>query len=211
MIALERVGMRYGDVPVLEDFTLHVDRGERLALLGPSGCGKSTVLRLVAGLEVPRKGRVLLRGVTVSEEGEVLIPPEKRGVGMLFQDLALWPHMSVEENVGFALKIAKVPPAERRERVAELLEMTGLTGLGGRMPSQLSGGQRQRVALARALAPRPDILLLDEPLSGLDEPLAERLGREIVALQERLGFTMVHVTHNRREAKRMATRTVVLK
>ena len=211
MIVLERVGMGYGDVPVLEDFTLHVDRGERLALLGPSGCGKSTVLRLVAGLEVPRKGRVLLRGVTVSEEGEVLVPPEKRGVGMLFQDLALWPHMSVEENVGFALKIAKVPPAERRERVAELLEMTGLTGLGGRMPSQLSGGQRQRVALARALAPRPDILLLDEPLSGLDEPLAERLGREIVALQERLGFTMVHVTHNRREAQEMATRTVVLK
>jgi iron(III) transport system ATP-binding protein len=210
VIVLERVRKSYGATSVLEDFSLAVEKGERLVLLGPSGCGKTTVLRLIAGLETPDGGRVLLRGAVASEAGRLTIPPQNRGVGMVFQDLALWPHMSVEENVGFALKIAGMPAAERKERVAKLLETTGLAGLGGRMPSQLSGGQRQRVALARALAPEPDILLLDEPLSSLDEALSARLRRQILSLHERLGFTLVHVTHDRREAEELATRTVTL-
>ncbi|WP_456452961.1 ABC transporter ATP-binding protein [Hydrogenimonas sp.] len=208
MIALRRVTKRYGDVPVLKSFDLEVHKGERLAILGPSGCGKSTLLRLIAGLEVPDEGEVWLRGVKVSEGGRLLVPPEKRGVGMLFQELALWPHMSVAENVAFPLEMAGVPKEARRQKVAELLRTVGLEGLENRYPDALSGGQRQRVALARALAPNPDILLLDEPLSSLDEPLAARLRREISALQARLGFTMVLVTHNDAEAGEMADRIV---
>ena len=211
MIALRRVSKRYGETPVLKDFDLVVHKGERLAILGPSGCGKSTLLRLIAGLEVPDGGEVWLRGVKVSEAGRLLVPPEKRGVGMLFQELALWPHMTVAQNVAFPLEMAGVPKEARRQKVAELLRTVGLEGLERRYPDALSGGQRQRVALARALAPNPDILLLDEPLSSLDEPLAARLRREIVALQARLGFTTVLVTHDEAEAAEVAHRCVRLR
>ncbi len=211
MIALRRIGKRFGERRILEDVSLEIASGERLALVGPSGSGKTTLLRLIAGLDAPDTGTVEIGGVPVSRDGKILVGPEKRGVGMVFQDLALWPHMRVEENIGFGMQMRKVPKAERRRRVAELLEMTGLAGFGRRYPSELSGGERQRVALARALALRPDILLTDEPFSGLDETLRHRLTGEVVALQERLGFTLVHVTHDRTEAAAISTRTVRLK
>ena len=193
----------FGEGPVLAGVDLAVAAGERLVVVGPSGGGKTTLLRLAAGLDAPDAGAVLL-------EGRIVVPPGERGVGMVFQELALWPHMTVRENVAFPLRARRVPRAERERRVAELLELVGLPGLADRRPAQLSGGQRQRVALARALAPAPRLLLLDEPFSSLDPELARRLRGDLVALQERLGFTLVHVTHDRGEAAELATRVARL-
>ena len=208
LLALEDVRVTFSRRVALDGVSLAVEVGERLVLLGPSGSGKTTVLRLLAGLAVPDRGRVLLEGRLAAADGQLLIPPEARGLGMVFQDLALWSHLTVAGNLELGLRARGVPRAERRRRVRAMLELVELGELAGARPGELSGGQQQRVALARALVLEPRALLLDEPLSSLDLELARRLRREILALQERLGFTLVHVTHDPEEASEIATRTV---
>ena len=205
MIRLEDVTKRFGDVSAVDGVSLCVDRGEVVALLGPSGCGKTTLLRLVAGFERPDAGTV--------ETGERLVagprtwvPPEQRRVGMVFQDYALFPHLTVAENVGFGLA-----RRARERRVADLLEVVGLTGLGARFTHELSGGQQQRVALARALAPSPDLMLLDEPWSNVDPSLRESLRAEVVEIIRPLGVTAVLVTHDREEAFSLADRIALMR
>ena len=211
MVAFENVTLRYGERVILENFSLQVKKGERLVIFGPSGSGKTTILRMVAGFVAPERGTVSIADRPVSADGRILVPPEKRGVGMVFQDLALWPHMSVEENVGFGLMVRKVPKMERKRRVEEILELVGLKGFGSQNPSDLSGGEQQRVALARALILEPDVLLMDEPLSSLDRPLAEHLAHEIVRLQKRVGFTLLYVTHLEEEAAIIGTRRLTIR
>ena len=195
-----------GTTPVLDGVDLVVEPGTTLALLGPSGCGKTTLLRIVAGLEVPDDGTVLVGDRTVVGPG-VFVAPEERHIGLVFQDWALFPHLSVAGNVGFGL-----PRAQRRgsPQVDEALDLVGLAGLGGRMPSTLSGGQQQRVALARAVAPRPDVLLLDEPFSNLDASLRGQVRTEIHALLVDLGVTTVFVTHDQDEAFVLGDRVAVM-
>ena len=209
-ITLNTLNYAYDDHRLLKDFSLSVKSGERLVLLGPSGCGKTTILRLIAGFMAPQQGSILLEGKTVSRDGAILVAPEHRNLGMVFQDLALWPHLSVKGNIEFGLKARKVPRQTRELKIREILTLTGLQGYESRMPSELSGGQQQRVALARALVLEPHILLMDEPLSSLDWELNRRLRQEILALQQKLGFTMLYVTHNREEAFEIATRVVIL-
>ncbi len=208
MVELDKVSKAWNGERVLMGISLAIAQGERLVILGPSGCGKTTLLRLIAGFVVPDSGGIEIAGRLVARDGRILVPPEQRHLGMVFQDLALWPHLSVWGNIEFGLKATKVPKEERRLRIARMLKRVGLEDLAQRKPAELSGGQRQRVALARALAPEPDVLLLDEPLSSLDPELNRRLRDEIVGLQERLGFTLVHVTHNHEEAAVVATRVV---
>jgi iron(III) transport system ATP-binding protein len=193
-------------VPVLHGVDVSVEAGATLALLGPSGCGKTTLLRIIAGLEVPDAGTVTVGGRELTGPGGV-VPPEKRRVGMVFQDWALFPHLSVARNVGFGL-----PRSDRREspRIDEALELVGLGGLGERMPSTLSGGQQQRVALARAIAPRPSVLLLDEPFSNLDATLRTRVRTEIHQLLVGLGITTIFVTHDQDEAFILGDHVAVL-
>ena len=186
------IDKRFGAVEVLHDVDLDVEPGTIVALLGPSGCGKTTLLRVIAGLEHPDRGTVTIGGRDVTN-----VPPERRNVGMVFQDWALFPHMTVERNVGYG--ISKKEPDKAR-RVADALALVGLTGLGDRLPATLSGGQQQRVALARALAPRPSVLLLDEPFSNLDTALRVQVRAEVHALLADLGVTSVFVTHDQDEA-----------
>ena len=195
----------YGGTRVLHGIDLKVAPGEFVAILGSSGCGKTTLLRTVAGFQRASAGAIRLAGADVSD-----LPPERRGLAMVFQSYALWPHMTVAENVGYGLRLRRVPGAERRERVARVLGMLTLDGLGERKVTALSGGQRQRVALGRALAVDPAILLLDEPMSNLDAKVRLQVRAEIKALQARLGFTALHVTHDREEAMTMADRIVVM-
>jgi iron(III) transport system ATP-binding protein len=190
------IDKRFGAVEVLRGIDLDVAPGSIVALLGPSGCGKTTLLRILAGLERPDAGSVTVGGRQVTGPG-TWVPPERRKVGMVFQDWALFPHMTVERNVGYG--IAKRDP-DRSRRIDEALELVGLTGLGDRMPGTLSGGQQQRVALARALAPRPSVLLLDEPFSNLDTALRVQVRAEVHALLADLGVTSVFVTHDQDEA-----------
>ncbi len=205
-VALDGIGVEIDGRPILEQVTLDVDDGERLALLGPSGSGKSTVLRVVAGLRRPSTGRVLLGGRDVTG-----VPVHRRGVGLVFQDAALFPHRDVAGNVGFGPRVAGLPADERTARVAEALELVGLSGTERRDVTTLSGGEAQRVALARALAPRPDLLLLDEPLAALDGPLRRRLQTDLRALFERLALTVVHVTHDVGEAFELGDRVAILR
>ncbi|GFK94212.1 Spermidine/putrescine import ATP-binding protein PotA [Fundidesulfovibrio magnetotacticus] len=210
-VSLEGVSKGYGGRPVLEGLNLEVERGECFTLLGPSGCGKTVLLRLVAGFEAPDAGRVLLDGEPISDPAAgVDVPPDRRGLGVVFQDYAVWPHMTVEANVAYPLKLAKTPPAALRERVAEVIGHVNLTGLEDRLPSQLSGGQQQRVALARALAPRPSMLLLDEPLCNLDAHLREEMRFEIKELQRNLGITVLYVTHDQEIALAISDRLAVM-
>jgi len=194
---------RFGSVVAVEDFTLAVPDGEILALLGPSGCGKTTVLRIVAGLERPDAGRVLLAGRDATDW-----PPERRGVGLVFQSYALFPHLSVGANVAYGLRFKG---GDREARVRELLELVGLSGYQRRKPHQLSAGQQQRVALARALAPEPRVLLLDEPLSALDAALRKDLRAELRSLLGKLGMTALYVTHDQEEALALADRVAVMR
>ncbi len=208
MVTLSSVTKSYEGVEVLRDVSLAIEKGERLVILGPSGCGKTTILRLIAGFIAPDRGEVTIEGEVVSRAARILVPPERRGLGMVFQDLALWPHLTVRGNVAFGLKMKRVPRAERERRVLELLRLFGLEEYTDRKPAELSGGQQQRVALIRALALRPRVLLMDEPLSSLDEELNVKLRREIVGIQEKLGVTLVYVTHDREETREIATRVI---
>lgn len=207
MAELETVGLskRYGDFHAVREVSLSIKDGEFLVLLGPSGCGKTTTLRMVAGFIEPTAGHVKLAGLEVTR-----LPPWKRNAGMVFQNYALFPHLTVAENVAFGLEMRKVPKADTARRVEETLALVRLAGYGGRLPRQLSGGQQQRVALARALAIRPDVLLLDEPLSNLDAKLRQEVRVEIRELQRQLGLTTVMVTHDQEEALTMADRLVVM-
>jgi len=210
LLELENVRLGYGERMALDGVDLAVEEGERVVVLGPSGCGKTTVLRLFAGLAVPTSGRVLIGGRLAATAGRLLVEPERRGLGMVFQDLALWPHLSVAGNLELGLRARGVPGAERRRRVRRMLELVELAELARARPGELSGGQQQRVAVARALVLEPRALLMDEPLSSLDLDLNRRLRREILGLQERMGFALVYVTHDREEAGQMATRTVLM-
>ena len=205
-LTLDRIGVTIDGTPIVEDVTVDVPAGERLALLGPSGSGKSTVLRVAAGLQRPSSGRVLLDGRDVTA-----VPPHRRGVGLVFQEAALFPHRDVAGNVGFGPKVAGLDDALRRARVAEALELVGLAGTERRDVTTLSGGEAQRVALARALATRPGVLLLDEPLGALDGPLRQRLQDDLRELFERLSLTAVHVTHDVGEAFALGDRVAILR
>jgi spermidine/putrescine transport system ATP-binding protein len=204
-IQLERVTKRFGETTAVDDLTLSIQRGAFYALLGPSGCGKTTTLRMVGGFEDPTAGRVFLGGDDVTQ-----LPPYRRDVNTVFQSYALFPHLSVERNVGFGLERRKVPKEEARRRVGEALEMVQLAGYGKRKPAQLSGGQQQRVALARALVNRPAVLLLDEPLGALDLKLRKQLQVELKRIQKEVGITFVYVTHDQEEALTMSDRIAVM-
>ena len=207
MTFLELTGVqkRFGVTVAVEDFNLSTARGEFVSFLGPSGCGKTTTLRMIAGFEVPTSGTITLDGRDITSR-----PPNKRNVGMVFQSYALFPNMSVADNVGFGLKVRKRPKDQIKTRVAELLELVHLGDKGSRYPYQLSGGQQQRVALARALAYEPQVLLLDEPLSALDAKIRVSLRTEIRAIQRHLGITTVYVTHDQEEALSLSDRIVVM-
>ncbi|NIO39160.1 MAG: ATP-binding cassette domain-containing protein, partial [Burkholderiales bacterium] len=205
LLEIRNVTRRFGDVPAVDDVSLSVDAGEFFTLLGPSGCGKTTLLRVIAGFDVPDAGSVTLDGKDM-----LGIAPEARSVHTVFQSYALFPHMSVEENIAFPLRMAKVDPAQIDERVAATLEDVHLASMGKRMPSELSGGQRQRVAVARALINRPKLLLLDEPLAALDAKLKERVQFELINLQKEVGITFVYVTHDQSEALALSDRIAVM-
>jgi spermidine/putrescine ABC transporter ATP-binding subunit len=205
LIRIENVSKRFGSFAAVDSVDLAIEEGEFFALLGPSGCGKTTLLRMLAGLEVPSEGRILIDGQDMAGVG-----PNKRPVNMVFQSYAVFPHMTVEQNVGYGLRIDGVPEKERRTRVHDALALVKLDGFETRKPDQLSGGQRQRVALARALVKRPRVLLLDEPLSALDAKLREAMRSELAIIQDKVGVTFVMVTHDQDEALAMATRCGVM-
>jgi thiamine transport system ATP-binding protein len=205
-VDLDGVSKRYGPTTALADVSLSVADGEFFTLVGPSGCGKTTTLRLLGGFEEPTEGTVRFDGESMAG-----VPPEARGVGLVFQSYALFPHMTVAENVGYGLRFADPPGGVTTDaRIADLLELVGLEGFEDRDPTELSGGQQQRVALARALAPGPELLLLDEPMSALDARLRERLRRDVREIQQELGVTTVYVTHDQAEALAVSDRVAVL-
>jgi putative spermidine/putrescine transport system ATP-binding protein len=206
LLEIHNLQKRFALSTAVEHFELDVQRGEFVSFLGPSGCGKTTTLRMIAGFEVPSAGSIRIDGADVTRR-----PPNQRNVGMVFQSYALFPNMTVADNVGFGLKIAKRPRTEIADRVKEMLELIHLPALGNRYPYQLSGGQQQRVALARALAIRPKVLLLDEPLSALDAKIRVALRNEIRAIQRKLGITTIYVTHDQEEALSLSDRIVVMR
>lgn len=205
IIQIRNVTKRFGKVAAVDNVSLDIMAGEFFVLLGPSGCGKTTLLRMIAGFEVPTEGQILIDGQDMSR-----VPPNKRPVNMVFQSYAVFPHMSVADNVAYGLKIAGVGRSEREDRVKEALDLVKLGGFEDRMPDQMSGGQRQRVALARSLVMRPKVLLLDEPLSALDAKLRAQMQFELADLQDQVGITFVTVTHDQDEALSMASRIAVI-
>jgi putative spermidine/putrescine transport system ATP-binding protein len=204
-LTIQHLEKAFGSNLVVKDFNLSVEKGEFISLLGPSGCGKTTVLRMVAGFETPTSGNIRIDGQEVTG-----LKANARNIGMMFQAYALFPNLTVADNVAFGLKVKGVPKAARAERVAEMLKLIGLPEMAGRFPFQLSGGQQQRVALARALAPSPRVLLLDEPLSALDAKVRVSLRNEIREIQQRLGITTIFVTHDQEEAMSISDRIVVM-
>jgi sn-glycerol 3-phosphate transport system ATP-binding protein len=204
-IRLHKVSKVWGTTPAVDEISLSIEPGSFCVLLGPSGCGKSTTLRIIAGLESASSGQVFIDGRDVTRE-----PPAQRGIAMVFQNYALFPHLSVAENIGFGLAVRKVEPGEAARRLAAAAEMLGLGPLLGRKPSQLSGGQQQRVALGRALVAQTRVCLMDEPLSNLDAQLRQEMRHELRDLQQRLGLTVVYVTHDQSEAMSMADQVVLL-
>jgi iron(III) transport system ATP-binding protein len=209
-LRLVEVTKRYGARTVVDRASLEVAEGEAVALLGPSGSGKTTILRMVAGLERPDEGEIWIWGKRVAADGKNLVPPRARGVGFVFQDLALWPHLTVAGNLDFVLVSAGVPKTERAARITELLRLVGLDQFAARYPGQLSGGEQQRAAIARALVARPRMLLLDEPLSSLDTELKAELLKELTALQRLLAVTTLYITHDQAEAATLAHRLAIL-
>lgn len=208
-ITIKNVSKAFGDVVVLKNFDESFNDGEFVTLLGPSGCGKTTMLRMIAGFEKPTTGEIFI-GEREVNSAKTFIPPEKRDIGMVFQSYAVWPHMTVFENVAYPLRIKKVAKDEIKRRVAEVLDIVHLAQYSERIPSQLSGGQQQRVALARALVAQPKLLLLDEPLSNLDAKLRDSMRFEIKEIQKQLGITVVFVTHDQIEAMTMSDRIFVI-
>jgi spermidine/putrescine transport system ATP-binding protein len=205
VITLEHVSKRFGDYIAVHEADFGIGRGEFFSMLGPSGCGKTTTLRMIAGFEQPTAGRILLEGQDVSR-----VPPYRRNVNTVFQHYALFPHMSVRDNVAFGPRCRKLPPAEVDKRTADLLEVVRLTSMAGRSPAQLSGGQQQRVALARALVNYPSALLLDEPLGALDLKLRQAMQIELKRIQREVGITFIYVTHDQEEALTMSDRIAVM-
>mgnify|MGYP001809859769 CR=1 FL=1 len=205
LIRFEGISKRFGDFVAVDQVDLSIHTGEFFSLLGASGCGKTTLLRMLAGFETPTAGRIFIDGVDMSS-----IPPYERPVNMMFQSYALFPHMTVEQNVAFGLKQDGLPKARIRDKVRDVLDLVQMSRFGSRKPDQLSGGQRQRVALARCLAKEPKVLLLDEPLAALDRQLRERTQLELVGIQERVGITFVMVTHDQGEAMTMSSRIAVM-
>ena len=208
-ITINKVTKFFDNVEIIREFSQVIKDKEFLTLLGPSGCGKTTMLRMIAGFEKPTSGEIRIDDRIVSS-AKSFVPPEKRGIGMVFQSYAVWPHMTVFENVAYPLKIAKRPKAEIKKRVENILEGVHLGEYAARIPSQLSGGQQQRVALGRALVSEPSLLLLDEPLSNLDAKLRESMRFEIKDIQKKFGITVVYVTHDQTEAMAMSDRIIVL-
>lgn len=205
MIELAEVEKSFAGQVVVHPLSLTIQEGEFLTLLGPSGCGKTTILRMIAGFEQPTSGKIMLDGADLTH-----LPPNRRDLNLVFQHYALFPHMTVEDNIAFGLKMKKMPPKEQRQRVEEAVTMTQLTPLVKRYPHQLSGGQQQRVAIARAIANKPKVLLLDEPLGALDLQLRKNLQSELKQLQRSLGITFVYVTHDQEEAMMLSDRIVIM-
>jgi len=210
-LSVAQVSKRVGAHQALADVSLEVSAGEAVVIVGPSGCGKTTLLRLIAGLEVPDTGTIAAHGARVAGPGHNLLPPHERGVGFVFQDLALWPHLTVGGNLGFVLESGHVARAERAPRAQQALDMMRIGHLAGRYPHQLSGGEQQRVALARALVGQPRVLLLDEPFSSLDSELRAALRTELHQLRRELRVTMVYVTHDREDAAALADDVVEMR
>ena len=208
-ITISHITKSFGENTVLKDFTETFKDGEFITLLGPSGCGKTTMLRIIAGFEKPTSGELYIDDQLVSG-GKTFVPPEKRGIGMVFQSYAVWPHMNVFDNVAYPLRIQKKPKEQIKAAVSKVLEIVHLSQYAERLPSQLSGGQQQRVALARALIAEPKLLLLDEPLSNLDAKLRESMRFEIKEIQQRTGITVVYVTHDQTEAMAMSDRIFLI-
>jgi putative spermidine/putrescine transport system ATP-binding protein len=204
-LELSGIQKRFGQTVAVQDFDLSTERGEFVSFLGPSGCGKTTTLRMIAGFEMPTSGTITVDGRDITRR-----PPNKRNVGMVFQSYALFPNMTVADNIGFGLRVRKRPKDQIRKRVSDLLELINLPDKGSRYPWQLSGGQQQRIALARALASEPEVLLLDEPLSALDAKIRVALRKEIRSIQRQLGITTVYVTHDQEEALSLSDRVVVM-
>jgi ABC-type sugar transport system ATPase subunit len=203
-LSIRNVAKRFGAHDAVNGISMDIERGTLAVIVGPSGCGKTTLLRLIAGLEVPDSGEIWLAGREVSGPRQVLVPPNERGIGFVFQDLALWPHMTVQKNLEFVLESGGVPKPERAARAREGLRLVRIDMLARRYPHQLSGGEQQRVALARALVGRPQLLLLDEPLSSLDPDLRVALRKEFLELQRASNVTTVYVTHDREDATTLA-------
>jgi len=210
-VRLVNVTKRFGNRVILDDVSFEVAAGEVVALLGPSGCGKTTTLRIIAGLETADAGEVWIAGERVAAKGRNLIPPSARGIGFVFQDLALWPHMTVAESLDFVLASANMPKSERKKRISESLRLARVESFADSYPGQLSGGEQQRAAIARALVAFPRLLLLDEPTSNLDVDLKLELRNELAALQRLLNITTIYVSHDRDEAAALSHRVIVMR
>ena len=209
-LRLVKITKRYGKREVVSGVSLDIAEGDIVALLGESGCGKTTMLRMIAGLETPTEGEIRVGGRCVASDGRNLVPPHGRGIGLVFQDLALWPHLTVAGNLDFVLASAKAPGHQRKERIAETLRLVQIEAHAQAYPGKLSGGEQQRAAIARAIVGHPRLLLLDEPMSNLDIPLKSKLLSELGALQKTLGTTTIYVTHDPAEAAALAHRVVIM-
>ena len=210
-LVVTNVSKRFASHLAIDGVSLEVAVGEAVVILGPSGCGKTTLLRLIAGLEIPDGGEIAMNGTTVADRCRTIVPPHQRGIGFVFQDLALWPHLTVWKNLEFVLGSVKTPRAERAERIRQTLNVVRIEPLSARYPHELSGGEQQRVALARALVGQPRLLLLDEPLSSLDPELRTTLRAELARLQRELRVTMVYVTHDTDDAAALADTVVEIR